>query len=202
MEICYDSRVKTSKIMVIGPPASGKTTFIKYLVSSLKEKNQKCVVVDDYSELRKMCPPNPISEKYVYKDDNIVLEDKYRENVLEKLYINLKGIWEKKIENMVIMEVTHPEINLIIKKYFLENSKNELGLIYIDCPILIAKNRNLVRDIWRIIPDAFMDVFKDNGRLLFGSVKNFFGFASYLANDKDLKTLEEFAKLTSENLTK
>lgn len=147
-----------NKIIVTGPPASGKSTLIEIFREYLTKKQIKCKIINDFDVLVSICPKNNTSDQYYYDTGGmLVLKDEYRSLVMEKQYHLLNQIWNDVFEGVIIMELSSPDLEQIINSYF-TNIKNSL-LIIVKSRYNFLVLRNNLRLAEYKIPNNFINLF-------------------------------------------
>lgn len=183
--------------MVTGVPGSGKSTLVKFLESELKNRGIKFRVVDDYLILRSLCPEGKNDDMYFYDQGAIVIREKYIKQILGDLYKKLSEDWEVDGEGLLILETTNPNLEQFVKEFLI--SRENTGLIFVNCNIEEAKKRNLNREKDHIIPGFYMDMFGNDHVNFFNKLKVFFDKSGLISNfDVKVEMERQLKKLVTD----
>lgn len=152
-----------NNIFVVGPPASGKTTFILLLTDKLIDNKINFRSINDLNVLFDLCQKNIKSEKYYYDDfGTLHLRSEYRAEVMDMQYRKLSQLWKIKFDGVSILEITNPDLEVIVQKYF--GKMFNSVLIVIDSMLDNLLLRNSLREPKFRIPNDYVCLFGPNSK--------------------------------------
>lgn len=184
--------VKIRRILVAGVPGSGKSTMIRFFASELKKRGIRTLIVDDFLLLRSLCPEGENKDKYFYDNEILVIDKKYVVQILEDLQKRLSEYWEDTNEKVLILETTNPDLEKFVNRFLItyENS----GLIFLNCEMKKAYERNMTREKNHIIPNSYMSLFGNDHETFFEKIKP--SFTKSIMIDSTKNNIEEVKKIS------
>ena len=178
--------------LVAGKPASGKSSLIELMTSYLKDKSINYRVIDDYLVLREICAEGVVSDKYKYVDNNLQINDKNRNEIMDTQYRELSQRWYQNFDGVTFFELASPDLEKAIETHFkLEKDKMKNSmLIVVSCQMEKVVSRNSFREVWRRIPDSFIKLFVKTDENSFDQSKKFFKTAKIIQNNSNMSDLQ------------
>lgn len=145
-----------TRVFVIGPPGSGKSTLVEALKSILAPCSPTVLEMDSY--LRTVCDRSIVSERYSYgADGQLYLHDReaIQEETLELMEKELTALSPH--SDHIIIELFHLDLGHTLTTYFSKHL-DSFTVIKINVDAARGKSRNLLRLDPQRVPEDFMDV--------------------------------------------
>ncbi|MBU2592854.1 hypothetical protein KKD61_05400 [Patescibacteria group bacterium] len=156
--------METKTVFVLGAPASGKSTFIRFFSLAAKRKGRSAFAIYDGELLRQLCPKINIGRGrgYFYRGDSLILEDDSRQRILNLVFKEVASalLRNQNSYNYCLVEFTHPDWKMVLSNYF--------GEVFRLCPVLVfltiggrdSLRRNKLRKESSVVPDSYIRLFK------------------------------------------
>ena len=157
--------MKTKNIFILGPPASGKTTFVSFLSKSASRANKSLLFVNDGEIYRLICPKKSDHKKnYYYQGDKLIFLPQARDGILRD---GLKKMAQLGLEaqgnyRYCLLEFTYPDWAEAIKNYFQKLLSLDTVLVFFDYDEKLAFLRNRKRKASLQIPKSYLLMFRDD----------------------------------------
>lgn len=181
--------------MIVGKPASGKSTLLEEVVLISRIKLHEPRVISDVKVLFDLCPKVKKSSEYHYEGDSLVLEDNCREKIMRRQFEKLGELWSSSVNDneVLIMEVTHPRLDLMIGKYF-SHFADQSCLICISCDKKMLYQRNNERPENEKVPDVYLNMFDNDDKKVFYGICRYFYKSVFISNNGKIEDLRQKAR--------
>lgn len=189
----------TKTIFVLGPPASGKSTFIGYLVKEMKSAGcgaDEIKIIKDTELLKAVCPKTAESSNYHYKGEKLIFSSSAREKIINQLLTAAAEETNKTQGKFLwcMVEFTHPNWQWALEKFFDKKllAKSVLLFIYANRKLLLSRNQN--RPTVSQVPEEYLRIFIDSQGKQTAGIKNRFCRSFRISNQSAKEKLKEKAK--------
>lgn len=147
------------RVLMLGMPASGKSTLMSKLVRLCNENEISNRVVDDFVTLKRVCPEEETDREYYYEEGNLVIRSEYQTEVMERMYLALRDEIKGGSDELVFWEMTHPKLMEVLPKYFSDLINKKTLVVWVDSDYELAWQRNKNR-VGHVIPESYISLFR------------------------------------------
>ena len=142
--------------------------------------------------LREICPKEIKSSKYHYENEYLVLEDNFREEILNlvwRLLVDKVGKTQGKFDYCLV-EFTSPKWKETLLKYFKNLLDKDTRMIFIEIDRENALERNRLREDKDRVPEIYIRMFNES----YQAVGKLFSKKLILDNNGKIEYLRESVK--------
>ncbi len=189
----------TKTIFVLGPPASGKSTFIGYLVEEIKSAGcgaDGIKIIKDTELLKIVCPKTTGNPDYYYEGEKLIFSSSAREKIIGRLLTKTAdkiNIAQNKFP-WCIVEFTHPNWEWALDNFFDKKLLANSILVFLNSPRKLLFSHNQNRPVNQQVPVEYLETFIKEENSVFPAIRNKFKLAFVVDNQKTKGSLKKQAE--------